>query len=439
MDLETLIYQQNPQWLDQGYAKPEKNWFFRPSYARILSWLDKRLIVALTGLRRTGKTTLLNQVKYHLEEKIDNRQILYFSFEKSQVKFHPDSLRDILNWYFEVFLKTIPQKLDGRVYIFLDEIQYIPFWQDVLKTFYDQSQRIKFLISGSASLFIKKRSAESLAGRLVEIVVPPLSFAEFRKIKRIFPQKSCLALFKMRPKLLISHFEDYLSFGQFPELVQENYSREQAATYLSLVEEKILEQDLPKIYPIQRVDILRLIFNFLKTSPGSLIEFRNIANDLGIDLKTTVKYFSYLEKAYLINFCLNKTKKAVKTARTAKKIYLSSTNFSPAENPIKAENYIYGLLKRKSVPCFFRQGDFEVDFLVNLEKEAVPVEVKYREKIAKEDYQSLCRLAEIQKSKRVYFVSKNLLKEEKSGGIVIRTIPACLFAEEMDTLSIFND
>jgi predicted AAA+ superfamily ATPase len=433
MDLETLIYQQNPQWLGRDYEKPEANWSLRPSYKEILSWLDKRLVVALTGLRRTGKTTLLNQVKYYLEERIDNRQVVYFSFEKSQVKFHPDSLREILNWYFEVFLKIPPQKLNCRVYIFLDEIQYIPFWQDVLKTFYDQSQRIKFLISGSASLFIKKRSAESLAGRLMEIIVPPLSFAEFRKIKGVFPQNSTLSLFKMRPKFLISHFEDYLSFGQFPELVQENYSQEQAVTYLSLVEEKILEQDLPKIYPIQRVDILRLIFNFLKASPGSLIEYRNLANDLGIDLKTTVKYFSYLEKAYLIDFCLNKTKKAVKTARTAKKIYLGSPNFSPAETPQKVENYIYGLLRRKTAPYFFRQGNFEVDFLVNLKKEAIPVEVKYREKIAKEDYRSLCRLAEIQKSKRVYFVSKSLLKEEKSGGITICTIPACLFAEEVDT------
>jgi len=429
MDLEALIYQQNPQWLEQDYAKPERNWLRRPSYQEILAWLDKRLIIALTGLRRVGKTTLLNQVKYHLEEKIEARQILYFSFEKSQVKFHPNSLRDILSWYFEAFLKLIPQKLSSRVFIFLDEIQYIPYWQDVLKTFYDQSQEIKFLISGSASLFIKKRSAESLAGRLMEIVVPPLDFSEFRKIKGIFPGKSGFSLFKMRPRTLISHFEDYLSFGQFPELVKEDYSREQAADYLSLVEEKILEQDLPKIYPVKRVDILRLIFSFLKSQPGSLLEFGNIANDLGIDLKTTIRYFGYLERAYLINLCLNKTKKPIKAARTAKKIYLSSTNFSQAQIPQKAENYVFSLLRKNFVPNFFRQGNFEVDFLIKSRNGVIPIEVKYQEKVEGEDYKNLVKLATDRGSERAYLISKNLLKMEKRGGLLIKTIPACLFEE----------
>lgn len=433
MDLEALIYQQNPQWLEKSYLKPETNWFFRPSYNEILSWLNKHLVIALTGLRRTGKTTLLNQVKYHLEEKIEARRILYFSFEKSQVKFHPDSLRSLLNWYFEVFLRSIPKKLDKRVFLFLDEIQYIPYWQDVLKTFYDQSQKIKFLISGSASLFIKKRSAESLTGRMVEIVIPPLSFWEFRQIKGVFPEKSCLTLFKMRPAMLISHFHDYLTFGQFPELVKENYSQSQAETYLSAVEEKILEQDLPKIYPVKRVDILRLIFNFLKSRPGGLLEFRNIANDLGVDLKTTIKYFGYLEKAYLIDFCLNKTKKPVRAARTAKKVYLSSTNFSQAVISQKAENYIYGLLKKNFVPNFFRQGNFEVDFLARSKAGIFPIEVKYQEKINNEDYKNLLKLAISLRSKKTYLISKNLLKTEKKAGVLIKTIPACLAEEELIT------
>lgn len=234
--------------------------------------------------------------------------------------------------------------------------------------------------------------------------------------------------------MLIAHFADYLSFGQFPELVKENYSGSQAKTYLSLIEEKILEQDLPKIFPVKRIDILRLIFNFLKARPGSLLEYRNITNDLGVDLKTTVKYFGYLEKAYLISFCLNKTKKLIKSARTAKKIYLASTNFSFASTSQLVENYIFSLLGMKSVPNFFRQGNFEVDFLTTSGVRAFPVEVKYQEKIEKDDYKNLLKLASCLGSKRAYLISKQLLITEKKAGILVKTIPACLFEEELAAL-----
>ena len=74
-------------------------------------------------------------------------------------------------------MKTSPQSLQAKVFIFLDEVQYISYWQDVVKTYYDQSERIKFFVSGSTALFIKKKAQESLAGRIVEIIVPPRNFS----------------------------------------------------------------------------------------------------------------------------------------------------------------------------------------------------------------------------------------------------------------------
>lgn len=83
-----------------------------------------------------------------------------------------------------------------------------------------------------------------------------------------------------------------------------------------LIEEKVIEQNLPKLYRIERIDILRLIFNFLKDHTGEIIEYRNITGDLGLDLKTVRKYFDYLAKSYLIAYCHNRTKKPVKSARS---------------------------------------------------------------------------------------------------------------------------
>jgi len=425
MNIEEFIYQQNPQWLTADYQKPEKDWFYRPIYWNILNFMNKRPAIALTGLRRVGKSTLLNQIKYYLEDKkTDKNHVFFFSFEKSQFKTDPEVLRNILNWYFEVFLKSPPKLLKKKVYIFFDEIQYVPNWQDVIKTFYDLSQNIKFFLSGSSSLFIKKNAVESLAGRLVEIKIPVVSFSEFLSLKKPF-FKDLKQGFKGHPNLVDSLFGEYLTIGQFPELIKEDYDQSQANLYLSSIGEKIVEQDIPRFFPVERVDILKLIFNLIKASHSDIFEFKNITNDLGINLKTTIKYFQYLEKSYLINFCYNKTKKLLKSSRSAKKIYLTSTNFSAAFVAKKVENYVFNFFS--SLPIwFYRYKNFEVDFVIKDINGFIPVEVKYQEKIDNGDYKNLIKLAKALKTNRAYLISKKLLKTKIIENINLKIIPACL-------------
>lgn len=430
MVLEPFIYQQNPQWLTNKYPKPEESWFYRPVYKNILSLLDKRSIIALTGLRRVGKSTLLNQLKYFLEKKnVPEKNIIFISFEKSQVKSDPETLRSVLNWYFEVFLKTTPKFLTNKVYIFFDEIQYIPNWQDIIKTYYDLSPNIKFFLSGSSSLFIKKKATESLAGRLIEIKIPVLSFMEFLSLKNSI-YKNVRQSFQSHPNLMNSLLNEYLTIGQFPELVREKYDQLQAKLYLSSIEEKIVEQDIPKIFPVERIDILNLIFNQVKSNHSELFEFKNITNDLGINLKTTIKYFGFLEKSYLINFCFNKTKMVIKSSRSAKKVYLSSTNFSLNNISKKIENYIFNFFSPNYPIWFYRKNNFEVDFIIKTGGSFIPIEVKYQDKIENKDYLNIITLSKMFKSNRAYLISKNSFLTKEVNGIKIKTVPTCLIEQE---------
>jgi uncharacterized protein len=430
MILEPFIYQQNPQWLTNRYPKPEKDWFYRSVYKNILSLLNKRSIIALTGLRRVGKSTLLNQLKYYLEENdIETKNILSVSFEKSQVKSDPETLRNVLNWYFEVFLKTTPKFLTNKIYIFFDEIQYIPNWQDIIKTYYDLSPNIKFFLSGSSSLFIKKKATESLAGRLIEIKIPVLSFIEFLNLKKSI-YKNIRQTFQSHPALMDSLLNEYLTIGQFPELVKEQYNQSQAKLYLTSVEEKIVEQDIPKIFPVERIDILNLIFNQIKSNHSDLFEFKNITNDLGINLKTTIKYFGFLEKSYLISLCFNKTKRTLKSSRSAKKVYLSSTNFSLNTISKKVENYIYNILSLSYPIWFYRKNNFEVDFIIKINNLFIPIEVKYQDKIENKDYLNLITLSKKLKSNVGYLISKSTISSKEINGVKIKTIPACLTEQE---------
>ncbi|MBU1104747.1 ATP-binding protein [Patescibacteria group bacterium] len=425
-NLQALIYPQNPQWNSKDYFKPEKGWFLRPVYHQSLSWLDKRVAVALTGLRRTGKSTILQQIKYHLEENIAPEQVLFFSFEKAQVKYEPETLRNLLNWYFEDFLKSSPKEISKRVYILLDEVQYIPHWQDTLKWFYDLNPNFKFFLSGSSSLFIYKKATESLAGRIIDITVPPLSFKEYCNIKSVLDDANDLPkIFGRQPNLVNSHFKDYLEFGQFPELVKENYKPDQSKLYLQTIEEKIVEQDLPKIYKVNRPDILHLIFSFVKNHPGALLEYSNLANDLGIDVKTTAKYLGYLKKSFLLDLCLNNTKKLAKSSRTAKKVYLGSVNFSRSGLGETVENYVFNFLSGLGKVEFFRLKNFEVDFVLQQKNPSI-FEVKYQEHIEQKDSQNLVKLAKSKKLDEAYLITKNNYGAFTQDGMKINLLPACL-------------
>lgn len=425
-NLEDIVSRQNPQWGTPSFIPVEINLPRRKGIQeKINPWLNKRLIVALIGLRRTGKSTVLNQIKGDLLKNTNPKHVFAFSFEKSQVKLHQDSLRQILNYYFDTVLNLVPQQLTEKVYLFLDEIQYIPYWQDVVKTFYDFNPNIKFFISGSTSLFIHKRALESLAGRIIEIGIPPLTFEDYLLISGHnlgnFDEN-----FRFASNLVNAVFEEYLTMGQFPEPVKEKYLAENMGQYFATIEEKIIEQDIPKLYSVKMVDILRLIFDYCKDRDGSIIEYGNLSSDLGIDSKLTARYFRYLEKAYLISFCLNNTKKPIRAARTGKKVYLESVNMSSSSLSMKVENYVFNWLKTRGEVKFHRFKDFEVDFVLFAEKLVLPVEVKYQEKIRPADYHNLIKLAGDKKLDRALLVTKNLHDKIVVGGITLDIVPAVL-------------
>src|SRR3989339_603824 len=141
------------------------NTFKRELYPRLVALLTDRLIISIVGLRRVGKTVLLKQLIGHLidNDKVEPRNILFLSFDEAML-----SSAVKLDDYLRIYLSHFQARRTGRLYIFLDEIQYAPEWQHILKRFYDTEPNIKFIISGSSSLFLKKKATESLVGRIYE-------------------------------------------------------------------------------------------------------------------------------------------------------------------------------------------------------------------------------------------------------------------------------
>ena len=183
----------NPWWVTskvQGeYSKFEKRHLFYD----MSKYLSNKQIIVLTGLRRTGKTVGLHHLIESLLRNYPKENILYYSFDLLD-----DKIENILVQYKEKVKIDIKKE---RVFVFLDEIQKHHDWENELKLLYDNFSNIKFIISGSASLFIEKKTKESLAGRTYSFVMEPLTFKEYlelRKVKIDKDRKTFRALSKNR-------------------------------------------------------------------------------------------------------------------------------------------------------------------------------------------------------------------------------------------------
>ncbi len=436
------IIKQNQHWQDLG-EKESIAPYKRKLFYKLIDYLKEKQILSIVGLRRTGKTTILKQIiKYLIEEKkINPQNILFISFDEALV-----TAKLTLNKYLDVFLDQTSDK--QLKYIFLDEIQYVDKWQHILKRYYDTRPKIKFIISGSASLFIQKKSSESLAGRIYEFRLPPLDFEEFLEISKqnkeliasykkfsltdfdlnkndFYPKKVELFLTKYGDKL--QHlFEQYLLFYQFPETIFKD--KEKIYKYLKeAIYKKTIEYDIPRLFDIDKIDELKFVFRFLISETANEIEYSAIAQETGIDINTLKRYISYYHNSLLFDVIYNYSKSIRKSKRLQKKGYIASPNFFSAFHldffklqPISwqylgrlVETYVYNILKQKfEYISFYKKREKEIDFICHneiLDKSGAKIiEVKYVNNLKREHFSFLKKVAlEIFKAKQYYIFSKN--------------------------------
>ena len=141
---------------------------FRDLYSLITErYLAKNISISISGLRRVGKTTILFQlINYLLESGTEGKRILYYQFSEKI-----NNLEQVLQIFFTNF--TDLEVGRDNFYIFLDELQYVRDWQSIVKGYIDQNKRIKFVVSGSASIYFRSSVKESLAGRMLTLPSTP--------------------------------------------------------------------------------------------------------------------------------------------------------------------------------------------------------------------------------------------------------------------------
>lgn len=338
----------------------------RDMYEEIKKFLNTRPVVALTGLRRVGKTTIMLKIIQDSLKKFNAENILFFSFDD----FKDARIREIINIYCRIMNKNLNE---GKYLFLFDEIQKLEGWEEQIKRVYDAFKNIKIVISGSESLFIRKKSRESLAGRIFEFQVNPLSFNEYllfrsKKIENI----------ELYKEEVLREFNNFLFCSGFPEIINED--REVIRKYIKEnVIEKIIYKDIPQVFSVKNPTVLEGIFKIILHDPGEMINIGCLAKELGIARQTVSAYLEYLEKSFLIKKLYNFSKNIRKTQRKLKKYY--PTIFVPE---IVEKTGLFGkvfetvIVLALNAEFFWRDAyKNEVDVVKEKDNEIMPIEIKY--------------------------------------------------------------
>lgn len=342
----------------------------REIYEQIQKFLPLPQILALTGLRRTGKTTLMFRI---VEEQIrggfDPLNIIYFSFDE----FREVEIRDVMKEYEANVEKDFRE---GRYILLLDEIQKLSGWENQLKGVYDaHGKNIKIFISGSESLFIRRKTKETLAGRIFEFRVDPLSFKEFLG----FREMSYHPL-KIYEKELLALFFDFIGTLGLPELVfikDEDVIRKYIKE--SIVE-KVVFRDIAKLYKIRDISLVESLLNIFMEDPGQLVEVSSLAAELKVSRQTLANYLKYLEDSFLIHKLYNFSRSRRKVERKLKKYYpavVSPRLLFSKEDSSRSKVLEWLVVTQKKADFFWRDPyKNEVD-VIQTEGKLTPIEIKY--------------------------------------------------------------
>ena len=406
--IKKALFESNPWWRQ----KFEINYKDREIYPKLQKYMGVKQIIAMTGLRRVGKTTIMLKI---IKEKIDSgfapSNIVYFSF---------DNFRDLdLSELIEVYSEEYDKNVESSKYLFLfDEVQKVNNWEEQVKRLYDLHVNFKIIISGSESLFIRKKSKESLAGRMFEFKVEPLTFKEFLSFKGLNLKPTGLY-----EKELLRTFEEFMFSGGFPELVDmkdnnfiKNYIRE-------TVVEKILFRDIPLIYPIRDVSILESIFKIISGNPGQIIEINKLASEVGLSRRVVSLYIGYLENSFLIKKIFNFSRNQRKTAKKLKKYYptIPALGFIYGNEDVKPKIFENTIVLQTEANFFWRDAyKNEVDIVLD-EGKIIPIEVKYGEI---KDIEGMFKFMDLFNVKEGFVISRDKEKEQKRGNKNISVIPA---------------
>ena len=327
---------------------------------RLKQLKDQNLIKVITGIRRCGKSTLLEVFTTELlKEGVSTENIIFLNFEERE-NLH------LTNWttlYDEIIEQVNPE---NKYYIFLDEVQLIDDFERLVNSLFTK-KNIDLYVTGSNAYLLSSELATLLTGRYIAINLLPYSFKEY--VSAYSEEKNTDRLFRQ-----------YINESCFPEAVTLSKTGENLVNdYLQSIYDTVIIKDISQRHSLRNVDNLHRIVSFLFDSVGSYVSPTNIAAQLNHNSKkkishnTIIKYLDFLTQSYILYSAPRYDIKGKELLSTNGKYYvvdlglknITATNKYEADLGRKLENIVYFELFRRGGKVYVgKHNDREIDFVV---------------------------------------------------------------------------
>lgn len=333
--------------LDQRELFEKKGAFVVRNISKI--FLTTKKISVISGIRRSGKSTLLKQISNNV------KNYAYLNFEDERML---DFTYHDFNILLEVFLEIYG---DQNTYLF-DEIQNVIGWEKFVRRLFEDGKKI--FITGSNAKLLSSELATTLSGRHLKMELFPFSFREYLNFKEIKIKNNYTT--KERA-LILKFFNSYMEFGGFPEIVVGGDLEELKQLY-----QDVLIKDLLVRFKIRETKAFRDVALFLLSNISMPISFNNLRNLLGVKSVTSVKnYVDFFEEAYLFYNLFRFDYSVRKQIINDRKIYCVDTGLVNAvasrfsENIGRLiENIVFMELKSRGADLFYHKDKKECDFVI---------------------------------------------------------------------------
>ncbi len=328
---------------------------------------DTEFIKVITGVRRSGKSTLLLMFKeYLLNNKVDEKNVIHMNFESAIY----DYIKDYKDLYNEIKSKI----RNGKMYILLDEIQNIEKWEKAINSL-NIDFDVDIYITGSNAYLLSSELATLLSGRYIEIKMYTLSFKEFLKFNGYNQEH------------IEDKFNEYLKYGGLPAITQIKEKNNLIMSYLTDIYNTIVKKDIIERNNIKDIALLENIVKYISSNIGSSVSANKISDYLNSNKivektnhQTIDNYLKMLENAFIVYKAERSDIRSKALLKTLGKYYIADTGlrniilgFRNIDEGHLLENVVYiELLRRGYKISIGKTLDYEVDFVAEN-----PEEIKY--------------------------------------------------------------
>ncbi len=341
----------------------------RKIYPALFSHAQTDLVTVLTGMRRTGKTTLIKQ----LLEDLPSKNSLYLDLQRldNRELFAQKNYDAIREAFVSRGLSTETQMI-----VAIDEIQLAPESPSVIKYLSDHF-KIKFIVTGSSSYYLKNLFSESLAGRKKLFELFPLDFGEFLTFKEVDHATTASATADWREsqfnhleyERLASYYEEYVRFGGFPQVALAKSESQKRDILLDIVSSYI-NIDIRSLANFSDERNLYTLAKLLASRVGNKVEYNNLSRLTGLSRPTVTNYVQLFEKTYLIKTVGVYTKSIDREIAKSRKLYFGDTGLANTLAELSSgaqfENTLFNQFDRLGrVQYFTLKSGQEIDFVLD--------------------------------------------------------------------------